>query len=107
IASDLDKPRGFTVLSPDEARAFLAPRPVSFIWGIGKAAETRLKRDGFITVGDLQRAEETELMRRYGTEGLRLSRLSRGIDARHVQPERVARAGSAEPTLQTDLAERP
>src|SRR5262249_2508766 len=47
IASDLDKPRGFAVLGGAEARAFLAPKPVGFIWGVGKASEARLKRDGF------------------------------------------------------------
>jgi DNA polymerase-4 len=46
IASDLDKPRGFAVLGGAEARAFLAVKPVGFIWGVGKASEGRLKRDG-------------------------------------------------------------
>jgi DNA polymerase IV len=104
IASDMDKPRGFAVLSAHEAWAFLAPKPVSFIWGIGKAAEAKLKRDGFHTVADLQHAEETELMRRYGSEGLRLSRLSRGLDVRRVTPEREAKTISAETTFDRDIA---
>ncbi|MCC7347832.1 MAG: DNA polymerase IV [Variibacter sp.] len=103
IASELDKPRGFAVLGAAEAPAFLAPRPVSFIWGIGKAAEARLKRDGFSTIADLQRADETALMRRYGSEGLRLARLARGIDARKVTPEREAKTISAETTFETDI----
>lgn len=103
IASDLDKPRGFAALSPDEARAFLAPRPVSFIWGVGKATQARLGRDGFVTIADLQAAEETELMRRYGPEGLRLSRLSHGIDRRSVEPEREAKSVSAETTFERDI----
>jgi DNA polymerase-4 len=104
IASDLEKPRGFAVLGVDEARKFLAAKPVSFIWGIGKASEARLRRDGFSTVADLQRAEETELMRRYGAEGVRLSRLSRGIDRRRVTPEREAKTVSAETTFERDIA---
>jgi DNA polymerase-4 len=107
IASDLDKPRGFAVLSPAEAPKFLASKPVGFIWGIGKAAETRLKRDGFVTIADLQRADETELMRRYGAEGLRLSRLARGLDARRVSPDRDAKAVSAETTFEQDISGRP
>src|SRR6201997_2071563 len=71
IASDLDKPRGFAVLGGAEARAFLAPKPVGFMWGVGKASEARLKRDGFFTVGDLAAAPERDLARRYGVEGLR------------------------------------
>ena len=104
IASDLEKPRGFAVLGVSEARDFLAARPVSFVWGVGKASEARLKRDGFSTVADLQRADETELMRRYGSEGLRLSRLSRGIDRRPVTPEREAKTISAETTFERDIA---
>src|ERR1700719_566851 len=50
IASDLDKPRGFAVLGGAEARAFLAGKPVGFIWGVGKASEKRLARDGYFTV---------------------------------------------------------
>jgi DNA polymerase-4 len=104
IASDLDKPRGFAVLGGAEARAFLAPKPVGFIWGVGKASEGRLKRDGFFTVGDLAAAAEGDLARRYGAEGLRLSRLARGIDARKVTPEREAKSVSAETTFDRDLS---
>ncbi len=82
IASDLDKPRGFAVLSGGEAPAFLAPKPVGFIFGVGKVSAERLARDGFRLIADLQRASEIDLMRRYGDEGRRLARLSRGIDAR-------------------------
>lgn len=105
IASDLDKPRGFSVLGAREAPAFLAPRLVGFIWGIGTASEERLRRDGFVTIADLQRAEETELMRRYGLEGQRLSRLARGLDTRKVIPEREAKTVSAETTFERDIAE--
>jgi DNA polymerase-4 len=103
IASDLDKPRGFAVLGGGEARTFLAPKPVGFIWGVGRASEARLKRDGFFTVGDLAAAPEGALARRYGVEGLRLSRLSRGIDEREVTPEREAKSVSAETTFDRDL----
>jgi len=104
IASDLDKPRGFAVLGASEAAAFLAPKPVTFIWGVGKVFGAQLERDGFRTVGDLQRADEVELMRRYGGEGQRLARLARGIDARHVEPERETKSISAETTFETDIA---
>jgi DNA polymerase IV len=105
IASDLDKPRGFSALSVSEAPAFLAPRPVTFISGVGKATGAALAREGFRTIADLQRAEETELMRRFGTEGLRLARLSRGIDVRIVNPDRETKSVSAETTLDEDIAE--
>src|SRR3954464_1999358 len=104
IASDLDKPRGFAVLGRDEAVNFLAGRPVGFIWGVGKASAARLQRDGYNTIADLQRADETDLMKRYGVEGRRLWRLSRGIDDRSVNPERETKSVSAETTFGEDMA---
>ena len=87
IASDLDKPRGYAVLGQAEAAAFLAPRPVGFIYGVGAVSAARLAKDGYRLIADLQRASETDLMRRYGEEGARLARLARGIDTRKVDPE--------------------
>jgi len=104
LASDLDKPRGFSVLTQREATAFLAEKPVTFIWGVGKAMGETLARQGFRLIADLQRADETELMRRFGAEGLRLSRLARGIDARDVSPDRETKSVSAETTLESDLS---
>jgi DNA polymerase-4 len=105
IASDLDKPRGFAVLDAEEAAAFLAPKPVTQIFGVGKATQARLAADGFRTVGDLQRAGETALQQRYGGEGLRLARLAFGIDQRPVRAEREAKSISAETTFDRDVAD--
>jgi len=105
IASDLDKPRGFAVLGAGEAQAFLAPKPVSFIFGVGKVSAARLARDGFGRIGDLQKASEVELMRRYGDEGRRLARLARGIDQRKVSAERETKSVSAETTFDRDIAD--
>ncbi len=104
IASDLDKPRGFAVLGQGEAAAFLAGKPVTFIYGVGKAAQARLARDGFRLVADLQNADERDLARRYGAEGLRLHRLARGLDARAVNPERERKSVSSETTFERDIA---
>jgi DNA polymerase IV len=104
LASDLDKPRGFSVLSQREAAAFLAPKPVTFIWGVGKQMGAALAHEGFRTIADLQRADESDLMRRFGTEGLRLARLARGVDARQVSAERETKSVSAETTFETDIA---
>jgi DNA polymerase-4 len=105
IASDLDKPRGFAVLGLSEAQAFLAPRPVSFIFGVGKVSAERLARDGFHRIADLQRASEVELMRRYGEEGIRLARLARGIDERSVSADRETKSVSSETTFEHDISE--
>jgi DNA polymerase-4 len=104
IASDLDKPRGFAVLGQAEAASFLAEKPVSFIYGVGKVAAQRLVKDGYRLIADLQQAEETDLMRRYGVEGQRLHRLARGVDGRDVNPERERKSVSAENTFERDIA---
>jgi DNA polymerase IV len=105
IASDMDKPRGFAVLSPAEAAAFLAPKPVGFIYGVGAASAAKLAADGFRTIADLQRSEERDMMRRYGEEGARLWRLARGIDGRSVDPVRETKSISAETTFERDIGE--
>jgi DNA polymerase IV len=105
VASDLDKPRGFAVLGASEAPAFLAPKPVSFIFGVGAVSAARYARDGFHRIADLQRAGEIELARRYGEEGRRLYRLSHGLDERDVDPERETKSVSSETTFERDIAE--
>jgi DNA polymerase IV len=105
VASDLDKPRGFAVLSGAEAPSFLAPKPASFIYGVGKASMARLARDGFHHIADLQRVSEIELARRYGEEGRRLARLARGIDDRTVSADRETKSVSSETTFERDLSD--
>ena len=105
IASDLDKPRGFAVLGGREAAGFLASKPVTLIFGVGKVAQQRLARDGLHTIGDLQRAGERDLARRYGAEGARLARLAYGLDDRSVKAEREAKSISAETTFDHDIAD--
>jgi DNA polymerase-4 len=105
VASDLDKPRGFSVIGKAEALSFLSSRPVGLIWGVGKAMQTRLAADGISTIGALQRLDEAELARRYGAIGLRLSRLARAEDNRKVDPRGEAKSVSAETTFDTDIAD--
>jgi DNA polymerase-4 len=103
IASDMDKPRGFAVLDAIEARAMLADKPVGFIFGVGPATQQRLSQRGFHTIADLQRADETELMKQFSTEGQRLWRLARGLDDRAVLPDRGAKTISSETTFENDI----
>jgi DNA polymerase-4 len=103
VASDLDKPRGFAALDQDEARAMLKDKPVGFIFGVGPATQERLIQRGFRTIADLQRADENELMKQFGTEGRRLWRLARGIDDRRVVPDRGAKTISSETTFENDI----
>jgi DNA polymerase IV len=103
IASDLDKPRGFATLDQDDARTMLADKPVNFIFGVGPATQERLIQRGFRLIADLQRADETELMKQFGAEGQRLWRLARGIDDRRVVADRGAKTISNETTFENDI----
>ena len=104
IASDLDKPRGFSIVGRAETLDFLEPKPVKTIWGVGPATEARLLKDGYRTVGDLRRADPEVLMRAYGSLGSRLAKLSRGEDAREITSRRRAKSLSSETTFFSDLA---
>lgn len=104
VASDLQKPRGFSVIGEAEAKDFLAPRPVTTIWGVGKAFNATLEADGIRTISQLQQMEEGDLMRRYGSMGQRLFRLSRGMDEREVHTNDEAKSVSAETTFFEDIS---
>lgn len=104
VASDFEKPRGFSVIGQAEAKTFLADKPVSMIWGVGKAFEKTLARDGIKLIGQLQTMERTALMRAYGSMGDRLYHLSRGQDSRTVSSHGAAKSISSETTFNDDLA---
>jgi DNA polymerase IV len=102
IASDLDKPRGFSVIGRAEAAAFLADRPVTIIPGIGAAAQARLARAGITLIGHLRKAPDTSLAA-LGRDAARLRRLASGEDYRPVSPARETKSVSAETTFERDL----
>ena len=103
IASDLDKPRGFSVIGGEEAQGFLAVRPVSIMPGVGPAFTLSLEKAGFRTVGDLARAEPRDLATRFGAHGLRLHELAHGRDVRPVDPDQERKGISSETTFNDDL----
>ena len=105
VASDLNKPRGFSVIGRAEAATFLATRPVGLIWGVGKAMQAKLAGDGIRLIGDLQRMEASDLGRRYGSMGLRLFSLSRGEDSRRVDPHGERKSVSSETTFNDDISD--
>jgi DNA polymerase-4 len=102
VASELDKPRGFSVLG-SEAAAVLAPRPVGILPGVGPVFRKTLQSDGYATVGDLAAADVRDLVKRYGETGLRLHDLAHGRDARAVNPGHERKGMSAETTFNEDL----
>ncbi|MER2606525.1 MAG: DNA polymerase IV [Siculibacillus sp.] len=105
IASDLDKPRGFSVIGRAETATFLAPRPVTTIWGVGKATEEALHAEGIRTIADLRGVDEARLIRRFGVLGRRLKELANGVDRRRVDPSEEIKSISNEITLDTDVGD--
>jgi len=107
IASDLDKPRGFSVIGEAEKATFLATKPVSIIPGVGPAMVASLEKAGYRTVGDIARAEPRDLVDRFHAYGLTLHRLAHGEDARPVDPDTSRKTISAENTFFDDLSTIP
>jgi DNA polymerase IV len=103
LASDLDKPRGFSIIGEAEAKSILAGLPVRKIWGVGPAFEASLAKAGITMIGQLQDMELGDLMRRFGSMGQRLYHLSRGEDERNVTVGHETKSVSAETTFDTDL----
>lgn len=98
IASDLDKPRGFSAVGRAEAREFLAPMPVRVLPGVGPVMERKLKQIDLCTVGDIAQAAPDQFAT-WGAAGRRLLAQAAGEDERVVTPEQEARSVSAELTL--------
>ncbi|MBI09637.1 MAG: DNA polymerase IV [Rhodospirillaceae bacterium] len=103
VGSDLDKPRGFSVIGRSEAKSFLASQPVKVIWGVGRALGSKLQRDGITMVGHLQNIDKGKLVARYGSIGHRLYNFSRGQDDRSVTPTSAPKSISSETTFADDI----
>ena len=102
LASELKKPRGYSVIGAAEAKAFLAPLPVAKIHGVGAATAARLEATGVRTIADLQGRSEMQLVAELGRFGRRLARFAQGEDDRHVTPDRATKSISAETTFRRD-----
>lgn len=105
LASDIDKPRGFSVIGRAEAREFLAPLPVRKLWGVGPSLARRLQRDGVSIVAQLQGRSADELARRYGSVGRQLAAYAVGEDDRRVEPGGEMKSVSCETTFDSDTGD--
>jgi DNA polymerase-4 len=105
IASDLRKPDGLVVVEPEAVTAFLAPLPVSRMWGVGRVTERRLKEIGIATLADLAAADPGRLGELLGKHGPRMVEFARGADARPVQVSRQPKSVSNETTFEEDTSD--
>lgn len=106
IASDLEKPQGFTVIGRAETVSFLDDKPVGLIGGVGARMEQTLKDFGVYRIGDLRRVEPVSLYRRIGDQALKLIDYANGIDHRKIEPNPAAKSISAETTFERNTASR-
>tara|TARA_Y100001960_G_scaffold314255_1_gene378233 strand:- start:274 stop:1632 length:1359 start_codon:yes stop_codon:yes gene_type:complete len=104
IASDINKPRGFSMIGKSETKTFLERLPISKISGVGKKLQKKLNDDGFICIGDLRPYSKDYLVQRYGTIGSRLLNFSRGKDNRGVNPKRKNKSISSETTFSKNIS---
>ena len=105
LASDLDKPRGFSIISQRETLDLLAPLPIKKIWGAGPVLQRKLQSDGIQTFADLRRRDLKVLVKRYGTMGNRLWHLARGIDHRSITTREPVKTISKEITFFEDTSD--
>lgn len=105
IASDLDKPHGFSVIGQAETQDFLRDKPVRMIWGVGAAAQASLDKAGIRSFSDLLRWDQTDLVARFGGMGERLYHLARGQDRRRVSAHSPMKSISNETTFAEDTSD--
>ncbi len=103
IASDLDKPKGFSVIGKQETTTFLADKSVSLIWGVGKVMQKSLAKRGISQIKQLRAYKKSDLIRYFGTMGAHLYHLSRGEDYRPVKPGSGTKSISNETTFFDDV----
>ncbi|RAU20348.1 DNA polymerase IV [Paramagnetospirillum kuznetsovii] len=106
LASDRDKPRGFSVIGRAEAKAVLAQLPVRSLWGVGAATAARMAEQGITMVAQLQAMPEAEMSTRWGKFGRQLAGFVQGIDHRRITSDRPAKSVSTETTFARDIRER-
>ncbi|MFU0872639.1 DNA polymerase IV [Kluyvera sichuanensis] len=105
IASDLNKPNGQFVLTPDEVPGFLKTLPLGKIPGVGKVSAAKLESMGLRTCEDVQNSDLAMLLKRFGKFGRILWERSHGIDEREIHNDRQRKSIGVERTLEEDIHE--
>lgn len=106
VASDFQKPDGLTIVPPEQMVAFLAPMPVSRLWGVGKRGEEQLRNLDLRTIADVAAADPLWLRQRLGSLGAHVYALAHADDPRPVVGDREAVSISSEETLDIDISGR-
>lgn len=105
VASDQDKPDGMFVITPKQAEAFVENLPIEKFFGIGKVTAKKMHQLGITHGRDLKEISQEELVNRFGKVGIYYYNISRAIDHREVNPNRIRKSLGAERTFEDDLLE--
>jgi len=105
VASGHNKPNGLTVVEPQNTVAWLAPLPVSKLWGVGPKTAAKLKSAGITHIRDITALDERTLTRNLGSMGARLLQLANGTDPRRVESSRRSRSIGSDRTLSNDISD--
>ncbi|MEC8558320.1 MAG: DNA polymerase IV [Planctomycetota bacterium] len=103
LASDLEKPDGFTIIAPERIQEILDPLEISRIWGVGRVTQRKFEARGITTFGQLRMLGNKKAQYLFGPVGEHFWRLSQGLDSRRVVSARRAKSISHETTFAADV----
>lgn len=106
IASDMNKPDGSYVITPEQGESFVAMLPIGRFHGVGKATERKMKALGIHTGADLKTWSMEGLQRHFGKTAAYYYNACRGIDERPVVSHRECKSIGSETTFEHDLYDR-
>ncbi len=102
-ASDMDKPRGFYIISKAEVPKLLWNREIGFLHGVGKATAARFNKLGYKLIGDIAKANKFKFISQFGEHGEWLYNIANGNDNRKVESEHNTKSISTETTFVEDV----
>ncbi|MDX2494673.1 MAG: DNA polymerase IV [Desulfuromusa sp.] len=105
IASDIKKPNGLTIVTPEQAEQFIAQLPIRRFHGVGRVTEKKMQNLGILMGADLRQHSLEKLNKYFGKSGEYYFNIARGIDLRPVVPNRVRKSIGKETTLSEDSAD--
>lgn len=106
VASDYNKPDGITVITPEDAPAFIDQLPIRKFFGVGRVTEERMLNLGIKTGRDLKKFSHESLVHHFGKTGTYYYHIAHGRDDRPVQPDRIRKSFGKETTLRHDIDDK-
>jgi len=103
VASDMHKPNGITVVTPEMADEFIDRLPIRKFFGVGKVTEEKMRNLGIKTGADLKKFEKEQLIQLFGKSGHYFFDIAHGLDDRPVEPNRIRKSIGHETTFAEDI----